>query len=341
VTAKPPLAPPATEAAHDRNLRVARAVFAGLQVRNAFEAAASIAFWFFLSLVPLLVLVGLLVGRAARVQGVDPLLEPLIDLVPGSAEAIVRSELERLAGGSASSVAPLGIAGFLWTASTGLHNLMDVFEISVTVSRRPWWKQRAIALGWVACGLATAFALAWVLVRVDAIVQGRDASVALLVSPAATPAQAGPAPSRPIERPVARIGAVPPRPRGSLRRRFHKALHTPHEQAIAALLLLVAGMGLLAGFYRFAVEHPPGVRRRVWPGTATAVVSWLLVSWGFETYAASIADYALFYGSLAAVAILLVWLYLTSLALVLGAEVNAQFEGVRARKRHPARAGIS
>jgi membrane protein len=95
--------------------------------------------------------------------------------------------------------------------------------------------------------------------------------------------------------------------------------------------LLVAGMGLLAGFYRYAVEHPPGVRRRVWPGTATAVASWLLVSWGFETYAATIADYALFYGSLAAVAILLVWLYLTSLALVLGAEVNARFEGIRTR----------
>jgi membrane protein len=341
VTAKPLLAPRTTGAPHNRVLRLARTVFAGLQARNAFEAAASIAFWFFLSLVPLLVLVGFLVGRAARAEGIDPLLEPLIGLVPGSAETIVRSELERLAGGSAASLAPLGIAGFLWTASTGLHNLMDVFEISVSVSRRPWWKQRAMALGWVACGLATAFMLAWVLVRVDAIVQGRDASVAVLVAPSSKPPQPGPAPSRATERPVARNAAAPLRPRGTLGRRVHKALHSPAEQAIAALLLLVAGMGLLAGFYRFAVEHPPGVRRRVWPGTATAVASWLLVSWAFETYAASIADYALFYGSLAAVAVLLVWLYLTSLALVLGAEVNAEFEGLRAGERHPARAGIS
>ena len=55
----------------------------------------------------------------------------------------------------------------------------------------------------------------------------------------------------------------------------------------------------------------------------------MLVSWAFEAYALSIADYALYYGSLAAVAVLLVWLYLTSLALVLGAEMNAQLEGVR------------
>ena len=49
----------------------------------------------------------------------------------------------------------------------------------------------------------------------------------------------------------------------------------------------------------------------------------------FEAYALSIADYALYYGSLAAVAVLLVWLYLTSLSLVLGAEMNAQLEGLR------------
>ena len=88
-------------------------------------------------------------------------------------------------------------------------------------------------------------------------------------------------------------------------------------------------MVLLAGFYRFAVEHPSGVKRRVWPGAAAAIGSWLVVSWGFGAYVVSIADYALYYGSLAAVAVLLVWLYLTSLALVLGAEVNAELEGVR------------
>jgi membrane protein len=107
-----------------------------------------------------------------------------------------------------------------------------------------------------------------------------------------------------------------------------KALHTPVEQALAGLMMLLLGAVLLAGFYRFAVEHPHGVRRRVWPGTLVAVVSWLVVSWGFGFYVVSMASYALYYGSLAAVAVLLVWLYLTSLSLVAGAEVNMQLEGV-------------
>jgi membrane protein len=97
----------------------------------------------------------------------------------------------------------------------------------------------------------------------------------------------------------------------------------------AALSMLAVGMAFLAGFYRFAVERPPGRRRHVVPGTIAAVTCWLIVSWGFGTYVASTADYALYYGSLAAVAVLLVWLYLTSLALIVGAEVNALFEGER------------
>ena len=301
-----------------------------LLAHNAFETAAAVAFWFFLSLVPLLVLAGYLVGQVARSRGVDDLVGPLLEIVPGTAEGLIRSELERLAGAHATSVAPLGVVGFLWTASSGLHNLMDVCEATVSVERRAWWKQRAIALGWVAVGLATSCLLAWIIVGVDRSSRAHDASAA----PAGSLAQgAQPAPARPVasdrpakagppQAPSSTHARTPPSPRPA---RFR----APRTQALAAVLLLAAGLLLLAGFYRFAVEHPPGVRRRVWPGAAAAIGSWLVVSWGFGAYVVSIADYALYYGSLAAVAVLLVWLYLTSLALVLGAEVNAELEGVR------------
>jgi membrane protein len=286
-----------TKTPHERALRVSRRFVQGLRAHHAFETAAAIAFWFFLSIVPLMVLVGFLVGHVARTKGVDALLTPLLDVIPATAEDIVRKELERLAGGSASSLAPLGVVGYLWTASSGLHNLMDVFETSARVERRPWWKKRAMSLGWVVLGLAAACVLAWVLVHVEAGPHTQAAGTKAL--------------------------------HGALRRRIHKPLDTPLEQAIAAVLMLVVGMGFLAGFYRFAVEHPAGVRRRVWPGTIAAVLSWLVMSWAFGAYVVSIADYALYYGSLAAVAVMLVWLYLTSLTLVVGAEVNAQLEGVR------------
>ena len=75
--------------------------------------------------------------------------------------------------------------------------------------------------------------------------------------------------------------------------------------------------------------HPRGVRRRVWAGTIVALVLWGLVSWAFGTYVKAIADYAVYYGSLATVAVILLWLYLSSLSLLVGAEVNAHLEGMR------------
>jgi membrane protein len=316
--------------------KLARRFVRGLLAHDAFGAAASIAFWIFLSLVPLLVLVGFLVGRVARMHGVDALVGPILEVVPGTAEGLVGKEIERLAGAGSSSMAPLGVVGFLWTASSGLHNLMVVFERAVKVRRRPWWKQRAIALAWVILGLASACALAWLLVRTDAIVNQYEPPAPSAVGSAhdASAASAPPAGSRrPAEHALpahaAASGPTHPAARGNFRRRVSKALSTPDEQLIAAVLMLVTGALFLAGVYRFAVEHPPGIRRRVWPGAITAIISWLLVSWAFGNYAVSIGDYALYYGSLAAVAVLLVWLYLSSLTLVIGAEVNAQLEGLR------------
>jgi uncharacterized BrkB/YihY/UPF0761 family membrane protein len=332
--------------------RVLRRFERGLRAHDAFGAAASIAFWFFLSLVPLLVLIGFLVGQVARSHGVDALVGPILEIVPGTAEALVGKELQRLAGAGSSPMAPLGVVGFLWTASSGLHNLMDVFENAVKVQRRPWWKQRALALGWVVLGLATACALAWVLVRTDAIVNaydppaagvhdaspssardgsgsGRDAPGGSSLPTTAGPKHAGEHAPQTHAQAAGSAVATGAHAKSNLRGRVSKALHTPDEQLIAALLMLGTGVVFLAGFYRFAVEHPAGMRRRVWPGAVAAIFSWLVVSWAFGNYAASIGDYALYYGSLAAVAVLLVWLYLSSLALVVGAEVNAQLEGLR------------
>jgi membrane protein len=294
-----------------------------LRAGNAFEAAAAIAFWFFLSIVPLLALLGFLVGHVARTRGVDTLVTPLLEVVPATAEDMVRKELELLAG-SGGTVAPLGVIGYFWTASSGLHNLMDVFETAAKAPRRAWWKKRALALGWVIAGLAAACLLAWALVRVDRALHAYDTSGA---ARPATSAVAGPAPpssahTPPGHAPAGTVG----RARGEIKHRVHAAIHTPIEQAIASALLLIIGLAFLAGFYRFAVSHPPGVRRRVWPGAMTAVGSWLVVSWGFELYVVSMPSYALYYGSLAAVAVMLVWLYLTSLSLVVGAEVNALLE---------------
>ena len=63
--------------------------------------------------------------------------------------------------------------------------------------------------------------------------------------------------------------------------------------------------------------------RTILPGVVLAMAAWLTVSIGFSIYVENVADYSGIYGTLGAVSVLLVWLYLTSFVLILGAEFNA------------------
>jgi uncharacterized BrkB/YihY/UPF0761 family membrane protein len=331
--APPAAAPSSPQALLRLGWRAISRLVNGLFAHNAFETAASIAFWFFLSLVPLLVFIGWLLGRLVRAQGIDALLQPALEVAPISAEQLLRTELGRMAQSNSAPLAPVSVLGFLWTSSSGLHNLMDIIEIAVKVPRRPWWKQRAIALAWVFLGLLTVAGLGWGLVRVELSLHS-SLEVPALVSSADAPAppadQAASArPPRPGRDPAAVPPPRAPPVRGRIRQRVAGLLQGPWEKALAALATLAVGITFLAAFYRFAVEHPTGVRRHAFPGAFAAAVSWLGLSWGFGTYVSSLGNYAVYYGSVAAVAVLLIWLYLTSLTLVIGAEVNAQLEGIR------------
>jgi membrane protein len=72
----------------------------------------------------------------------------------------------------------------------------------------------------------------------------------------------------------------------------------------------------------------PDVEQRTWklvtPGAVTAVVVWLVSSGGFALYAAHFGSYNKSWGALSAVVVTLVWLWLTSAALLLGAEINSE-----------------
>jgi membrane protein len=74
----------------------------------------------------------------------------------------------------------------------------------------------------------------------------------------------------------------------------------------------------------------PDVRQRafrwVTPGAAAGVVLWLLASFGFSAYVRQIADVGAVYGTFAGAIVLIVWLWLTNVALLFGAELNAEIE---------------
>jgi membrane protein len=96
---------------------------------------------------------------------------------------------------------------------------------------------------------------------------------------------------------------------------------------VLALLVLVA----LAVLYRFAPDRANPRWRWVSPGALVALVLWLLGSVGFSWYVDNFGKYNQTYGALAAVIILLLWLYLSAFAVLLGAELDAEIERQTAR----------
>lgn len=91
-------------------------------------------------------------------------------------------------------------------------------------------------------------------------------------------------------------------------------------------LLLAVLFGAFSVFYRLAVEHPERRFRVLSPGALVAVLLWIAVSAAFGLYTASFGSYNKTWGSLSAAIVTLVWLWLSALALLYGAEVDAEAE---------------
>jgi membrane protein len=82
--------------------------------------------------------------------------------------------------------------------------------------------------------------------------------------------------------------------------------------------------------FSFIYFITPDVQQRSWrwvtPGAVIGVVLWLLASWGFSTYISRLADVGALYGTFTGAILLVAWIWLTNVALLLGAEFNAELE---------------
>jgi uncharacterized BrkB/YihY/UPF0761 family membrane protein len=212
----------------------------------------------------------------------------------------------------------------LWIASGGTHGLMNAVENVVGAPKRAWWKKRVLSIAWVFAALA-AFALAsFAIVRWDAVMHPTSARPVVVASgPSSASASAS---VTPLPASSSRAAGAS----GETARRVRaRIIRSGGEHVLALTLSILFATAVLAAFYRLSVNHSRRVERRVLPGAVLAVVLWLVISWAFGLYVSTLADYAAFYGSLAAVAVLLVWLWLTSFAILVGAELNSQLEGLR------------
>ena len=239
---------------------------------GAFRAASAMAFDAFLSILPLLAIVGWALQRMERG---DVVLAPILRALPGPAAHLADADLLRFSDQQVMTLAPISVVGFLWLSSAGVATAMAVCETMFACAQRPWLRRRVIAIGWVVGSLGM-------------IVLAMTTTIAC---------------SRKFGEVGGRIAGV--------------------------LVIVPILLALVFAFFQTAIRRPGAMKRRVLPGALTTVALWVFVSIAFSLYAQTLARYSLVYGSLASVAMVLIWFWLLSLALLAGGEVNAQLEGVR------------
>jgi membrane protein len=98
-----------------------------------------------------------------------------------------------------------------------------------------------------------------------------------------------------------------------------------------AFFLVSTAVGLV---YYFA---PDAEQEWVWitPGAVLSTLLWVLVSLAFKYYAANITDFNATYGAVGAVIVLLLWFYFSGLAILVGAELNAEIEHASPHGKDP------
>jgi membrane protein len=237
-------------------------------------AASAMAYDVFLGMIPLLAFMGWIAGWLARTGRPIAYEVGLLDLAPGPAAELARSQLYRIE--DATTFAPVVLLGFLWLSSSGTHVALATVRGIVGLPPRTYARTRLLALALTVAGVAfaaLASAAAVVLHQLEAI--GRLSET---------------------------------------------------EQAVWRVVLLGSTLFVTtfgcATLYRVSSGRKWN-RRSILPGALLAALGFHLVSWAFSTYVTRLARYTAFYGGLAAVAVLMVWLWLSSLTVLIGAEANA------------------
>lgn len=124
------------------------------------------------------------------------------------------------------------------------------------------------------------------------------------------------------------------------------ATHFAHTGAIGPVLEIAwrvmqwpIALFFVSMAFAIVYYYGPDVEEQHWywitPGSFIGVALWLAVSFALRAYLHFFNSYNRTYGSLGAVIILLLWLYVTGLAFLIGGEINSEIEHAAAHRGHP------
>ena len=127
--------------------RVATRVVTEIQKDNVFGRAAQLAYFWFFSLFPLLLIIIVILGYTAQGQEMrDTLLAYFGRAIPGSSFGLVRDTLTQVSTHAGPGKLSIGFITTLWAASSGMSAVIAALKKAYEVKEaRPWWKARLLA----------------------------------------------------------------------------------------------------------------------------------------------------------------------------------------------------
>jgi membrane protein len=272
----------------------ARRLYREYEEDSVADNAAALGFYFVFALFPFLFFLATLAAYVPQVQAsATGLIERLRAFVPPQAMGIIEAHVHGLVSTPRPRLLTLGLAVTIYSASRGVDGVRKALNLAYDVKEtRPFWKTELIALGVTVGGALL------VLVGVGLLIIGGDAGLWLAQH--------------------LRFTGVYLRALNLLR-----WLRWP-----ATALAIVTSAALTYGMLPNVQD-----RRRfrlITPGSILATVAWFLGTWGFTVYAAHFGTYNVTYGSIGGVIVLLTWFYLTSFILLMGGEIDATLDDMRA-----------
>jgi membrane protein len=268
--------------------QLGRTVFEQIIAIDVFGRAAELAFYFLFALFPLILLMMTLFGLFAShsVELQNDLLSYFADFLPPTAFQLLKRVATELAANASGGKLTFGIVSALWCTAGGIRSMISFLNSAHHVREARPW------------------------FKVRAIALGLSLLISLLLLTALFMVLVG-------SHFVGWLGT-------ELRLNPIVVVAWKGVQWPAAILFVGMACSLIYSW------GPNLKERRRWhwftPGSAFGGFVWLVASFGFRMYLHFFDNYSVSYGSLGAVMILLVWLYVTGLACLIGAEINAEIE---------------
>ena len=281
-----------------------RRAFIAAYEDSCFSIAKGAAYSFLLSLFPVLTALTSVLIQARAQSVVHVIARFLAQVVPPGTEDIILSRL-RERGARPISLPVVAVILSLWAGSGAMMSLMEGFQAAYRIpSGRPFLKQRAMGIFLVLIAALPAVAAS------SLILFGNRGEQAIIQWIGVSHD------SYELSAPVEAL--------------WHLSRY------VLAFCTTTFVTGLLYYFgpnYRPEPQNASGFGpsrfMRVWPGALLATVLWMAATAGFAWYVGHrIASYNIFYGSIGAVIVLLVWLYLIACIALVGCEFNAERERI-------------